>query len=192
MSDDRKDVRREPGSGGLVRGSPGKLGFAEIGSVAEDGTCVPLPRQRRLCAFGDQRPLLFGQCRIEVEKERVCIQPKLGHDERDALRHHPTDEMHVTGKPIKFGDDDGAFDPLGSLQRRRQLRPSIQRVRPLPGFHLREPVENLYSFAFRKSRYRFALSIQAKAGATLLRSRDSRVTYTCRILRNLFHRFIGP
>src|SRR5208282_3031652 len=74
-------------------------------------------RKRRLCAARDQRPLLFRECRIEVQNERIDVRPKFGDQEWTTpptrcggnwilcweLTHNPWVVLQTGEAPASFG-----------------------------------------------------------------------------------------
>jgi hypothetical protein len=73
-----------------------------------------------------------------MQHEWIGIAAQLGDDERHALGHQAGNERDVTGKPIEFGHQDGAFGRSGSRQRGCQLRPAVQGIGALTGLCLDE------------------------------------------------------
>lgn len=57
-------------------------GFGEIGAVAQRFPLRFLGRQCCASALRDERPLLLGEGREEMQDERVSVSAKLGDDER--------------------------------------------------------------------------------------------------------------
>ena len=93
-------------------------------------------RQRRLGARRDQRALLLGQRRVDVQHERVHVRTKLCHNERNALRHQPGDERDIARQPIELGDNDRAYALASAVERGRQLRTPIERISALASLDL--------------------------------------------------------
>jgi hypothetical protein len=63
-----------------------------------------LPRYRNARFRGSERglgpgryegALFLGQGGVQVQKERICIRAKVGHNERDAMRDEAADEVNV-------------------------------------------------------------------------------------------------
>jgi hypothetical protein len=57
-------------------------------SSGGSGTC--------LGSLADEAAFLLGKGGVDVEHERISVRSELGYDERYALTHQPTDEMHIT------------------------------------------------------------------------------------------------
>jgi hypothetical protein len=80
----------------------------------------------------------FSQRGIEVQDEGIDVRPQLRDDEGHAMRHQSGNEMHVAREAIEFGDQDRAPHRPRLGERRRQLRPAIERVASLAGLDLGE------------------------------------------------------
>jgi hypothetical protein len=96
----------------------------------------PLDRERRLRALRDQAALLLDQRRVEMQHERVGVRAKLGHDERHALAIRPEMKATSRNRRSSFETITGHLAVRAASQRRRQLRPAIERVGALAGLRL--------------------------------------------------------
>ena len=95
-------------------------------------------RKRRLGAPGDQGALLFRERGIEVQDERIDVRPQFGDDEGNPMRHQAGNEMDVAGETVELGDHDRTTQRARLGERRRQLRPPVERVASLAGLDLDE------------------------------------------------------
>src|SRR5262249_57324620 len=82
------------------------------------------------------------------------------------------DEVDVAAKPIELGDDDGAAPLARRGQGGGQLRPALERVGPLAGFHLNELLSELVALGLGESLDRRFLRLEPEAGAALPARRD--------------------
>ena len=119
-------------------------------------------RERRLRAPRDQGALFFGERGIEVQDERIDVRPQFGDEEGHAMRHQAGNEMHVARETIELGDRDRAAQRPRLGERRRQLRPTIERVASLAGLDLDELGHDLEPLIAREPRQRLALRLDAQ------------------------------
>src|SRR5262245_14808513 len=91
-----------------------------------------------LGATRNQASFLLSYRRVDVQHERVDIGAKLRDDERHALGHKATDERDIAAQPIQLRYHDRAPPSLRVIEGRRKLRPAIEGIGTLTGFHLNE------------------------------------------------------
>ena len=105
------DYRQDVSSGAvgfcLDRRDSCALRRLDIG-IAELDALRLCRRERRLCAPGDQCPLLFCERSVEVQDEWIDIRSKLSDEERYAMRHQTGNEVDVARETIELGDCDRA------------------------------------------------------------------------------------
>jgi hypothetical protein len=57
--------------------------------------------------------------------------------------HQPADEMDIATEPAQLRHDDWCFDLLGRLERRGELRPTVERIGALAGLDLVKSLEEV-------------------------------------------------
>jgi hypothetical protein len=97
----------------------------------------------------NERPLFFGQGGVQVQHERVGIDPKLGDDEGNAMLHQSRNVVNIPGQPIQFRNDDGRALAPGEIERGGERRPGTFVVLAALGF--REGLLKLRSLPSRQS-----------------------------------------
>ena len=118
--------------------------------VAQDRSLSLCGPQRRLSALGDQGARLLRQRRVDVQHEWIDIGAKLGNHERYAMHHEPADEVDIPGKPVELRNRDRAFAFSRRVERASQLRPELERVRPLAGLDFGEFSDDLEGRRYRE------------------------------------------
>src|SRR3984957_5605929 len=144
--------------------------------IAELDPLRPRRTERRLGPARDQGALLFGQRGIEVQDEGIDVRPQFSDDEGHTMRHQTGNEMHVAREAIELGDHDRASHRPRFGERRRQLRPAVERVASLASFDLDEFGHDIETHFLREPGQRFPLRFDAETGATLARCADPDVS----------------
>jgi hypothetical protein len=98
-----------------------------------------------------------------VQHERVRVAAQLGDDERSSPRHKARDEGDVSRQPVQLRDDDRRLDLSRRRERCGQLRPALERVRPLAGLNLDELANDVEALGRGKGRNRLALRLEPEA-----------------------------
>lgn len=141
---------------------------------AED-LCVPTQSDAASFRCGESlfRPpadlfrFLLSQGGKQVKLEPVRMRHVGGH-EWDASFHEPAHKVNVASEAVDLGDHESSSFTFRKGKRLSQLRPAGERVCSLSGFHLDEFSDLKASAAGEIARDRFALSLAAEPGRTLL------------------------
>src|SRR5450830_1693101 len=104
-----------------------------------------------------------------MQNERVNVGAKLRNEERDAVNHESADEVNVSRKSVEFGHGDGAMALAGVRERRCKLRPAIEGISSLPGFHFHVFPDDFETISFRELGQSLTLGLDPEARAALLR-----------------------
>jgi hypothetical protein len=116
----------------------GSSRLTSIPGIAESRTELFPGRKHRPRALANQPAFFLRQCSVEMQHEGVGIDAELGNDERHTLGHQGRNEGHVSRKPVELGHYDRAALGAACGQRCGELRPAIQGIGALAGFHLDE------------------------------------------------------
>ena len=72
-------------------------------------------------------------------------------------------KRHIAAEPVELGDGDRAFAFAGVLERRRELRPAVERVDAFARFDLDALVDNREALGLSESCDGFTLRLDAEA-----------------------------
>src|ERR1700722_9650163 len=108
-----------------------------------------------------------------MQNERVDVGPKLGHDERDALRHQTCDKRDVAAEPVELGDHNWTLEFACFVERYAQLRSQFQSVHALTCFNLYMLASERELLALSKAPDCLPLGVEAQARTTLPIGRDA-------------------
>ena len=100
-----------------------------------------------------------------MQNERIDVWPKLGHDERDALRHQTRDKRHITAEPVELGDHNWALEFARFVQGYAQLRAQFESVHALACLYLDMLASERELLGLSEASDCLALSIEAEARA---------------------------
>jgi len=102
-----------------------------------------------------------------VQHKRIRVSAQFCHDEGRLMGHQTADEMDVATQPIELGNYDRRLVLPGDLQRRGELRPTIEGVRSFAGFDFLEGLDQPIAFRLRKPSKRRLLRLEPQARSAL-------------------------